>query len=171
MYIVYASNTGYTKQYADIVSKNAKIDAFSVDNIPAGRSKEPVIFMGWIMAGKVMGYQKAKEAGCKILCVVAVGMSPESPSQTKKIRESLKKEPYMDVYYVQGGYDYKKLKGIYKLMMKIKSKEIIGRYDGMSEAEKQANATYKMVTEGYSVVNEDRVAQVVAWALMHYDNK
>ena len=171
MYIVYASNTGYTKQYAEIVSKNAKIDAFPVDNIPSGRSREPVIFMGWVMAGKVVGYKKAKEAGCKILCVVAVGMSPESPAQTKTIRESLKKEPYMDVYYVQGGYDFKKLKGINKILMAIKSKEIKGRFEGMPEAEKQQNATYKMITEGYSVVSEDRVAQVVAWALMHYDNK
>lgn len=171
MIIVYASNTGYTKQYAEIVSKNAKIDAFPVDEIPAGRTNEVTIFMGWVMAGKVVGYKKAKEAGCKILCVVAVGMSPESPAQTNMIKKSLKGEPYMDVYYVQGGYDYKKLKGINKLLMKVKSKEIIARYDGMSEAEKKENATYRMVTEGYSVVNEDRVAAVVAWALMHYDNK
>ena len=127
--------------------------------------------MGWVMAGKVVGYKKAKEAGCKILCVVAVGMSPESPAQTNMIKKSLKGEPYMDVYYVQGGYDYKKLKGINKLLMKVKSKEIIARFDGMSEAEKKENATYRMVTEGYSVVDEDRVAAVVAWALMHYDNK
>ena len=98
-------------------------------------------------------------------------MSPESPAQTNMIKKSLKGEPYMDVYYVQGGYDYKKLKGINKLLMKVKSKEIVARFDGMSEAEKKENATYRMVTEGYSVVNEDRVAAVVAWALMHYDNK
>lgn len=171
MIIVYASNTGYTKQYAEIVSKNAKIDAFPVDDIPADRVNEVTIFMGWVMAGKVVGYKKAKEAGCKILCVVAVGMSPESPSQVKTIKAGLKKEPYMDVYYVQGGYDFKKLKGINKLLMAIKGKEIKARFDGMSEAEKRENATYRMITEGYSVVSEDRAAQVVAWALMHYDNK
>ena len=169
MIIVYASNTGYTKEYAEILSRRSGVDAFSVDDIPRNRASETTIFMGWIMAGKVMGYNTAKMSGCNIKCVVGVGMSPEGPNMVKMLKKSLKKEGYMDIFYLQGGYDYKKLKGIYKLLMKIKSKEIIGRFDGMSEADKEANATYRMVTRGDSVVSEKRIAPVIAWVTMHED--
>lgn len=163
MVIVYASNSGYTKEYAMLLRDKLDLCAYSVDDVPEAYKGGDAIFLGWLLAGKIVGYEKAKKL-CNVKCVVGVGMTAESEEQTAYV--SCKVDPPANVrlFYLQGGYDYNKLHGIYKLMMKVKSKEILARYDGMSDEAKKANATYRMVTEGYSVVSEERLAPVIDWA-------
>ncbi len=163
MVIIYASNSGYTKQYAMMLRDKLDICAYSVDDVPDVYKGADAIFLGWLLAGKIVGYEKAKKL-CNVKCVVGVGMTPESPDQTAYVSCKVDPPANVSLFYLQGGYDYKKLHGIYKLMMKVKSKEIIARYDGMSDEAKRADPTYLMVTEGYSVVSEERLAPVLEWA-------
>ncbi len=163
MVIIYASNSGYTKQYAMMLRDKLDICAYSVDDVPEVYKGGDAIFLGWVMAGKIVGYEKAKKM-CNVRCVVGVGMSAESEAQTAYISCKVDPPASARLFYIQGGYDFAKLHGIYKLMMKVKSKEIVARYDGMSDEAKKANATYRMVTEGYSVVSEERLAPVLEWA-------
>lgn len=163
MVIIYASNTGYTKEYAMLLRDKLDICAYSVDEVPAVYLGDDAIFLGWLLAGKVVGYDKAKKL-CNVKCIVGVGMSAESDDQVSYVRGMTDPPANVPLFYVQGGYDFKKLHGIYKLMMKLKGKEIVARYDGLSEEQKLSDPTYRMVTEGYSVVSEDRLADVITWA-------
>ncbi|MBR0374348.1 MAG: flavodoxin family protein [Mogibacterium sp.] len=163
MIVVYASNTGHTKQYAEMLAKELNVSAVPVDKIPGFYRGSDAIFFGWLMAENIMGYKKAK-AACNVRCVVGVGMSPEDDEIEQRLREKGKFPPAMPVFYLQGGYDFNKLKGPFKAIMSLKQKEILGRFEGQSEAEKQANPVYRMVTEGYSVVSRERLDKVVAWA-------
>ena len=58
--IVYTSNTGYTAQYAKLLGKNTGLPVYSLteaeEKLPGGNC---VIYLGWLMAGKVQGYTKA----------------------------------------------------------------------------------------------------------------
>ena len=56
--IVYKSTTGSCKKYADLLSARLHIPAFPLgkEYIPADTK---IIYVGWLFAGKIMGYDKA----------------------------------------------------------------------------------------------------------------
>ena len=58
--IVYTSNTGYTEEYARMLSKSTGLRALLLkDAVKALKRGTPVIYMGWLMAGIINGYKKA----------------------------------------------------------------------------------------------------------------
>ena len=160
--ILYASNTGYTKQYAEMLAKATGLPAYNIDNsIPPATRGQDVIFMSWLMAGGVQGYKKiCKRYNIKALC--AVGMAPAKQDQTADIR---KKYALADlpVFYMQGGFDMKKLTGIYKIMMKVMCKKILGDLAKVEERTPEQEALYKMATEGMSCVSEKNLQPVLDW--------
>ena len=163
MTIVYSSNTGHTKQYAELLQEATGYPTFALDELPAYVRGDDAIYLGWLMAGRVTGLSKA-QSRLNVRCVVANGMTPESEEQAESVHKQNGLPEGVPLFYVQGGYDFKKLKGIYKMMMKLKGKEILSRYDGKTDEEKKADPVYKMITEGYSVVSAERLAPVVEWA-------
>ncbi len=163
MTIVYSSNTGYTRQYAELLQNATGYPTFSLDSLPSYVKGDDVIFLGWLMAGNVMGLRKAK-ALLNVRCVVATGMSPESPEQADFLHRKNRLPDGVPLFYLQAGYDFSKLTGIYKMLMSVKGKQILSEFSKKSEEEKQASATYKMVTQGYSVVSADRLLPVIEWA-------
>ena len=162
MIIVYSSTTGHTKQYSEMLAEELKISAYSIDQVPVNLSDEDVIYLGWLLAGGIKGLSKVRSK-YNVRCVIATGMTAESPEQEEFVRRKSQLPVSVGFFYLQAGYDFNKLQGIYKLMMKIKTKEILARYDGKSQAEKEADATYRMVTEGYSVISPEHLTRVVEW--------
>ncbi len=54
--IVYESNTGFTKGYAELLSSIINVPAIPViDNSMIFDKREAVIFLGWVCAGKING--------------------------------------------------------------------------------------------------------------------
>ena len=72
--IVYTSNTGYTRQYATLLGEKTGLPVYSLEEaasrLPCGNC---VIYLGWLMAGKVQGYAKAAKR-YQIAAVCGVGM-------------------------------------------------------------------------------------------------
>ena len=163
MTIVYSSNTGHTRQYAELLQEATGYPTFPLDKLPAYVRGDDAIYLGWLMAGHVMGLSRA-QSRLNVRCVVATGMTPESEEQTASVHKQNGLADGVPLFYLQGGYDFSKLRGIYKMMMKVKGKELLGRFDAKSDEEKKADPVYKMLTEGYSVVSAERLAPVVEWA-------
>ena len=163
MVIVYASNTGFTQQYAKMLSEELGIPAYHIQNPQKAYKGQDAIFLGWVMAGSIVGYKKAA-GDCNVKYVVAVGMSPEEEGASDKFRAKMNVPSNVPVLYLQGGYDYKKLKGVHKVAMSVVEKAIDKRLAALPEEERFANPTYKMIHGGYSVVSKDKLAPVVAWA-------
>ena len=116
--IIYTSNTGYTKKYAQMLSQKIGFPAYELSQSKSLLSElDEVIFMGWMMAGSVQGY-KAAAKHYKIIAVCPVGMAPDADGLGKKALETFEQRK-TPVFYLQGGFDMKKLHGIYKLMMKV----------------------------------------------------
>ena len=113
MKIVYNSNSGHTKEYAEMLGSILKIESISLKDYK--KDDEPIIFMGWVFGSMIMGLNKVMDS--KKICVCAVGMSKESKENTDNI---IKVNNYDGkLFYLRGGVDYKKLKGIKKMMLKM----------------------------------------------------
>ena len=123
MIILYRSNTGFTREYAEMLGRAEKRKVCSVsearDKIAAG---EPVFYMGPLMAGHISGIDQAvKRYTVKGVC--GVGMSPASA----QVLEALTKANYVPnapIFYLQGGWAPKKVGWLKRRMVGMATKSI-----------------------------------------------
>lgn len=162
MVIVYKSNSGYTKEYAQMLADALELNVYSIDELPEAHKGNDAIFLGWLFAGSVVGYKKAAKE-LNVAAVVGVGMGPDSPELVPQITEKCKIPASVKVFYLQGGFDINKLKGPNKLIMQVKVKDIIGKLNNESSLTPAQEATYKMCTEGYSCVSSENLQPVIDW--------
>ena len=75
--IVYTSNTGSTAKYAKLLSHQICVPSFSM--VEAKTKVKPgaeIIYMGWIMAGKIKGYpEAARKYNIQAVCGVGMGQT------------------------------------------------------------------------------------------------
>lgn len=129
--VVYTSQTGFTKRYAEWISEKAKADIFELKEAQEKEASffdayDAVIYAGWCMAGKVVKsnwfFDKAASLKGKKLAVVAVGASPNENPQVDEAMATLltaEQKQYIKVFYCQGGINYDKMKLPSKLAMKM----------------------------------------------------
>lgn len=160
--IVYTSNTGYTAEYARLLGEKTGLPVYSLaeaeQKLAAGNR---VIYLGWLMAGKVQGYKKAAKR-YKVQAVCGVGMGGNG-SQLQEVRKANAIPEKTPLFTLQGGFDIQKLSGVYKLMMTIMVKTA-----GKGLAEKQdrtpdEDVMLEMLTQGGSRVSAENLAEVLAW--------
>ena len=116
MVIIYRSNTGFTREYAEMLGKAEKLKVFS---LPEAEGKvapdEAVFYMGPLMAGHISGIDQAvKKFHLKGVC--GVGMSPAS----RQVLETLSKANYVPgapIFYLQGGWAPKKVSWLKRRMV------------------------------------------------------
>ncbi len=72
--IVYASATGFTRRYADLLSERTGLPCFALGTVPGPDRGAAVLYLGWLCAGGIKGLRKAR-ARYKVQAVCAVGMS------------------------------------------------------------------------------------------------
>ena len=129
--IIYTSQTGFTKRYAQWLADEMKADMYDLKD---AKNKEgaffvtydSIVYAGWIMAGKVVKsnwfFGKAPDWKEKRLAIMAVGGSPnDNPDVEVTLRNLIQedKSQYIKAFYCQGGFDYDKMKGPSKLAMKM----------------------------------------------------
>ena len=86
--IIYTSNTGFTRKYAQMLSEKLSLPAY---NAGLGEDKkslsksDDVIYMGWISANKIEGLKKAARR-YNIRAVCPCGISENADSIMKDLR-------------------------------------------------------------------------------------
>lgn len=108
MVIVYRSDTGFTREYAEMLAKAEKMKVCSLSEAQGKVGPgETVFFMGPLMAGHISGVDQAvKQFAVKGVC--GVGMSPAS----QQVLDTLAKANYVPnapIFYLQGGWAPKKV--------------------------------------------------------------
>lgn len=163
--IVYKSTTGSCKRYAELLSARLHIPAFPLgkEYIPADTK---IIFVGWLFAGKIMGYEKA-EKKYDIGAVVQVGMSPASAKSEEIGRKKNAISPDVPLFTRQGGFNINKLPPHFRFIMKIKNKEIAARFEGKTDLTDAQKATYKMASTGIGEPPYWCVDDIVKWCEQH----
>lgn len=158
-YIVYTSNTGYTAEYASLLGEQTGLPVYALNEMT--ENNIPVIYLGWLMAGKVKGYKKA-EKNFRICAVCGVGMGATG-SQIQDIRKSNFIPDTLPVFTLQGGFDITKLHGIYKFMMTVMSKTIGKNLAGKKDRTPDEDDMLDLFTNGGSRVNADNLNDVIMW--------
>lgn len=154
--IVYTSNTGFTRRYAQLLSRAAAIPAYDLESrdcLPADGLK--ILFLCWLRAGGIVGLSKARKRW-DVRAVCAVGMAPEYPREKLAAQNHTGELP---VFYLQGGYAPEKMRGINKAMMGFMTKQMT-KHPPKDEAEA---GIQKLFLQGGDFVSEANLVPVLSW--------
>lgn len=162
--IVYTSNTGYTRQYALMLGTRTGLPVYSLaearEKLAPGNT---ILYLGWLMAGKVEGYAKAaKRYQVAALCGVGIGATG---SQFEDLRKVNRLPAGLPVFTLQGGFDLAKLKGVYKLMMLIMVKAMGKKLEEKGNLTPEEADMMELVLHGGSRVKEENLGAVLDWYL------
>lgn len=160
--IVYTSNSGFTKKYAEMLGEELKIPVYDFKSLSGKVAKtDEIIYMGWIMAGGIQNYKKAKKM-FNIKAVCAVGMSVSDGKQDKEL---VKKYDMKErLFYLQGGFDKTKLKGIYRFMMNSLEKAIKPKLEAKIDKTADEIEMLEMMNHGKDCVKKENLEEIICWA-------
>lgn len=160
--ILYTSNTGYTRQYAQMLGGKLGLPVYPLQEafseLPRGSS---VIYLGWLMAGKVQGYAQAAKR-YRIGAVCGVGMGATG-SQIQDLRRANALPDSLPVFTMQGGFDMNRLRGIYKFMMTVMAKTAGKGLADKTDRTPEEDAMLELLLHGGSRVSEDNLKSVLEW--------
>ena len=97
--IVYTSNAGHTKQYAQLLGGKISLPAYSVKEAKRALAKgDEIIYLGWLMAGKIKGYKKAnRRFSIKALCL-AKELMVQAAQVLMVVQVQVEQEPAVMAY-------------------------------------------------------------------------
>lgn len=160
--IVYMSASGFTKQYALMLSAQTGFPVFDLREAKKTPAKgSDIIYMGWIMAGGIKGYSAAVK-NYTLRAVCAVGMRFPTDNIALELKER-HKMGNIKLFYLQGGFDLNKLRGFYRFIMKSMAKSIINGIQAKPEKSTEDAVTLDMLKNGRSMVSEEYLAEAVKW--------
>ena len=160
--IVYTSNTGYTAEYAHLLGQGTGLPVYALSEASGKlKSGEAIVYLGWLMAGKVQGYGKAAKR-YSICAVCGVGMGATG-SQMEDVRKTNALPASLPLFTLQGGFDMAKLRGIYKFMMTVIAKTTGKRLAAKADRTAEEDHMLELLTHGGSCVREEHLKDVLAW--------
>ena len=160
--IVYTSNTGFTAEYASLLGGETGLPVYALEDAKKSLPQNsPILYLGWLAAGKVQGYDKAV-TNFDIQALCAVGMI-RSGSQMEDVKKSNDLPEGLPLFTLQGGFDLKKLRGVYKLMMSVMSKMVTKKLAAKSERTPDEEDTLDLFQNGGSRVSLENLKPVLEW--------
>ena len=160
--IVYTSNTGFTAQYASLLGGETGLPVYSLEDASKSLPQSsPIVYLGWLTAGKVQGYDKAvTKFNLQALCTV--GMA-KSGSQMEDVRKSNNLPQGLPLFTLQGGFDLKKLRGVYKFMMLVMSKTVAKKLAAKPDRTPDEEDMLDLFQNGGNRVSLENLRPVLAW--------
>ena len=151
--IVYSSNTGHTRRYAEMLSNKTGLPAYDIKTAKADKSM-PVIYMGWLMASTVKDLGKARKR-FDVQAVCGVGLCTTGALLTE-VRKAARIPADVPLFTLQGGMDRSKLKGMNKIMIDTLEKML-----SISKKPSEAtSAMLELLKNGGNFVSEENLAEV-----------
>jgi hypothetical protein len=155
--IVYESETGFTRQYALLLAGKLGISTV-VERKKTGRRvrrRAPIIYMGWIMGGRIVGLARARARfNVRLVCAVGMGFPHDGVIQKLILDNNLTQIP---TFYLQGGCAPKQL-GVFK-------RNLLGvvadSLEHKDERTPEEDALLEMLKVGASYLNPDYLDAVV----------
>ncbi|MDO5544284.1 MAG: hypothetical protein Q4F81_00385 [Eubacteriales bacterium] len=160
--IVYTSNTGFTAQYASLLGGETGLPVHSLKDamktLPQG---SPILYLGWLAAGKVQSYDKAvTNFDIQALCAVGMG---ECGSQIEDVKKANRLPEGLPLFTLQGGFDLKKLRGVYKPMMLVMSRTVVRKLAAKPDRTPGESDMLDLFQNGGNRVSLNNLRPVLAW--------
>lgn len=160
--VVYTSNTGYTAQYAEMLGKQTGLPVYALKDAPSRLADaSEVIYLGWLMASKIKGLDAARKR-YTVAAVCGVGMGATG-TQIPEARKANALPESLPLFTLQGGFDIKKLHGIYRLMMAVMAKTVGKAAAKKADPTPEEKDMLDMLQNGGSRVKEENLAGVMEW--------
>lgn len=160
--IIYESQNGSTKQYAELLGKKLDIPVYTITEaktrIPA---QTEIVFFGWVMAGTIKGLGKVSKL-YRITAVCAVGMSMDS-GNLPNLRRQNRIDEKTELFVLRGAYAPDRLQGIYRILMKMISGSLIRGLEEKEMRSEDETQMLHMLKHGGSGVDEANLDAVLAW--------
>ena len=157
--IIYTSQTGFTKKYAQWLSDRLKADIYELKDVQKKDDAffdeyQAIVYGGWAMAGKTVKinwfFEKAKEWKDKRLAVFCVGGSPYDNPDVEKMLENMltnEQKKYIKAFYCQGGFDYEKMNTASRLAMKM----FVSALKKKKDPTEEEKIMVKMISDSYDI--------------------
>ena len=163
MVIVYRSNTGFTRQYAEMLGKAEKQKVYELSQaeeaLPQGAE---VFFLGPLMAGHITGVDQAVRR-FTVRGVCGVGMMPPGRQALAALEKS-NYVPNAPMFYLQGGWAPKKVGWLKRRMVGMATRSMrqsLGSKGGRRTPEEQAQ--YNLLVKGGSMVAFEKLETIRSW--------
>lgn len=162
MVIIYTSNTGFTAQYAKMLSEETEMVLYTLDEAKKKLEKgAQAIYLGWVMAGHITGLDKAvRHFDVKAAC--GVGLSLPSRSTLETLAKS-NYVPNAPLFYLPGGYAPDKLKGIRRVMLNLVLGGIRQKLAAKASRTEEDFVQLEIVTKGGSLVDRKYLDSPMKW--------
>ena len=169
--IIYTSQTGFTKRYAEWLADKTGGDLLDLKDAQKKSDDyfedyDAICYGGWAMAGSIVKVkwflEKAVNWKDKRLAVFCVGGSPnDNPDVETFLQNALSEDQkkYIKVFYCQGGFNYEKMKTPSKLAMKMFISVLKNKKDA---TEKEKGMAEKM-SSSYDISNIKFIEPIVAY--------
>ena len=160
--IVYRSNTGHTKKYAEMLAQKSGLPAYELKEAKKVLAKGvDIIYLGWIRAGTLIGYTLAVKIW-HVKAVCAVGMRVPSSNQMPDIIKKNHIES-AQAFYLQGGFDRNKHHGIYKFIVIMMTRKGIPALEKKVGKTENDIAALDILKNGGDRVREENLDPILAW--------
>lgn len=156
--IVYVTNTGTTKKYAELLSEKTGIEAYDISAIADIPEDSQVIFLGWVMGGAVQGLEQIRAKFPVLYAVCPVGMMKSEKNNDEIKAKNNITEP---MFFLQGDFHIDRLKGMYKMMMGMMMRMLKAKVKEL-EPEK-GEKMLELFEKGLDGFNEDNLADILVW--------
>lgn len=164
--VIYNSQTGFTKQYAEWIAEAIGADCLDLSTAKGKNmdSYEAIIFGGWACAGsihKLNWFKKNIEKwNNKKLIAFCVGGSPlDNPEIKPALRRNFTESELekVSVFYCPGGFRYEKMSAPSRLMMKMFLKALKAKKE-KTEAEQEM---IKMISTSYDISDRKYIESIL----------
>jgi len=147
--IIYGSQYGTTKAYADELGKRTNVVVKNYNDVDDINLYDTIIFLGALYAGGVMGMKKtfgklSSVSGKKII-IATVGLAdPTDVENTNTIKKGMEKQLSKEIFenssflHLRGGINYSALNFKHKTMMAMLYKKAVGLPEEKKTAEVKA---------------------------------
>ena len=160
--IVFNSKAGHGKEYAQIMEKETGVEAYELDAAKTAlNSNSKVLFIGWIMGSGIKGYKTAIKS-FDVRGVCAVGMAPMGATDND-IKEHNKIPNSQQFFYLQGGFEWDKVSGADKTIMKVIKKKFNKDFGGKENISAGEQDMLDLVNKGGSRVSLENASKAIKW--------
>lgn len=166
--VVYTSQTGFTKRYAEWLADAAGADCLELAQAKARdlSGYDAIIFGGWVCAGSISKIDWFKRNidrwPGKKLAVFCVGGSPiDSPDIAPFLERNFTpvERTRLKAFYCPGGFNYEKMPAPSKLMMKRFYAALKAKKD-KTEAEE---AMAEMISKSYDISDKKHIEPILKY--------
>ncbi len=157
--IIYTSQTGFTKRYAQWIADRTKAELLELKEAQKKGADffdcyDAIVYGGWAMAGTVTKskwfLEKASGWKDKRLAVFCVGGSPNDAPDVEAMLNKLltdDQRQYIAAFYCQGGFCYEKMNTASRLAIKM----FVGTLKKKKDASEDEKKMVKMISSSYDI--------------------